>query len=220
MKMVNISTRHTSKACYGTPFLSCTMHAISCNSSQKIAIYDAYFTNNTECGAAISSCTVNPDSVTEHGHHRFNNTELVSLYNHCSTETRCVYRATRHSAAFTFSVVRYQCIERDFTTAPDKDRYPISISSQFPGGAFVGGVAVGVVIVILVCLAVYVVVVRRRYDLTQKKQGDTPASIEHPNYSGMSAGGDVNNYDIIEQTSGFQGETAHDVAATPDYQNL
>ncbi|XP_048240263.1 uncharacterized protein LOC124139992 [Haliotis rufescens] len=368
----------TSKACWGSRGLSCIHHDIRCNSNQQIAIYDAYYTGNTECGAALTSCTVNLDNVTERGHHRFNNTELVSLYNHCSTETQCVYRATRRSAGLTFSVVRYLCTEKgdllnisggvaeglsqvslthgdqripnstpqtdnytcsfksnvaatsisvyaldarsgrgtpgqcfsklsvlpgdvittnncssvfqpferlnvraelptflyfidiprssltliwllinasdpfdvkceqaasaggfttestnstspistsrqfpgEFNTAPDKDRYPISISSQFPAGVFVGGVAVGVVIVILVCLAVYVLVVRRRYDLTPKKQGDTPASIEHPSYSGMSAGGDVNNYDIIEQTSGFQGDTAHDVAATPDYQNL
>ncbi|XP_048240540.1 uncharacterized protein LOC124139996 [Haliotis rufescens] len=111
---MEISTQ-TSKGCYGTFGLPCTKHDISCNSTQKIAIYDAYYTGNTECGAGLSSCTVNPDNVTEHGSNmnRFNNTELVSLYNKCSTETQCVYPAPRRSAALTFSIVKYQCFERD-----------------------------------------------------------------------------------------------------------
>ncbi|XP_048240422.1 uncharacterized protein LOC124139990 [Haliotis rufescens] len=367
LQSVYTGTTHTSKTCYGQYGLQCTRHVLSCSSNQKIAIYDAYYTDNTECRTGISSCSVNPDSVTERGYHRFNNAELVSLYDNCSTETQCVYPAPRRGAALAFSVVKYQCIKgvarRDmsetdslnisggvavglsqvslthgdkripsstpqtntclctfksnvtatsisvytldarsgrgtserclsklsvlpgdvittnncstlfipferlnvtaelpvslyfsdimrppsalvwllinasdpfnvkcetetvtstvgFNTGSTGGRSPVSTSSQFPAGVFVGGVAVGVVIVILIGLAVYVFVVRRRYDLTVKKQGDAPASIEHPTYSGLSAGADVNNCDIIEQTSKFKGETAHEVAATQDYQNL
>ncbi|XP_071114026.1 uncharacterized protein [Haliotis cracherodii] len=368
LQSVYTGRTRTSKACYGSLGLPCTWHVLICSSNQKIAIYDAYHTDNTECGTGLSSCvTGNPDSVTERGYHRSNNAELISLYNDCSTETRCVYPALRRGAALTFSVVKYQCIEsvarRDMSeidslylsggvavglsqvslthgdqripcstpqtnnylctfksnvtatsismyaldamlgrgtpeeclswlsvlpgnvittnncstqfipferlnvtaelpislhfsdipslssalvwllinasdpfnvkcetetvtstvglsTESTKHRSPVSTSSQFATGVFFGGMAVGVVIVILVDLAVYVLVVRRRYDLTVKKQGDTPASIEHPTYSGLSAGAHVNNYAIIEQTSKFQGDTAHEVAATQDYQNL
>ncbi|XP_046561548.1 uncharacterized protein LOC124270575 isoform X3 [Haliotis rubra] len=87
-------------------------------------------------------------------------------------------------------------------------------------GVFMGGVAAGAVIVILVGLAVYVLVIRRRYDLTAKKQGDTPASVEHPTYSGLLAEADANNYAIIEQTSRSQEDTTHGPTATPDYQNI
>ncbi|XP_046564690.1 uncharacterized protein LOC124273457 [Haliotis rubra] len=109
---------------------------------------------------------------------------------------------------------------RDITTRPYKDEIPMPTSSRFPPGVFMGGVAAGAVIVILVNLAVYVLVIRRRYDLTPKKQGDRPASVEHPTYSGLSAGGDVNNYTSIELTSSSQEDTAHGSAATPDYQNM
>ncbi|XP_048240413.1 uncharacterized protein LOC124139987 isoform X2 [Haliotis rufescens] len=112
LQPVCTATTHTSKACYGSGE-QCVRHGINCSSSQKIAIYDAYYTNNTDCDAGISSCsTVNLDNVTEQGYHRFNNTELVSLYNYCSTENQCVYVAPRRGAALTFSVVKYQCIEK------------------------------------------------------------------------------------------------------------
>ncbi|XP_071114495.1 uncharacterized protein [Haliotis cracherodii] len=113
LQPVCTATTHTSKACYGSG-TQCVRHGINCSSNQKIAIYDAYFTNNTDCGTGrLTGCdTVNPDNVTEHGHHRFNNTELVSLYNNCSTEIRCVYRAPWRGTALTFSVVKYQCIEK------------------------------------------------------------------------------------------------------------
>ncbi|XP_046561546.1 uncharacterized protein LOC124270575 isoform X2 [Haliotis rubra] len=108
----------------------------------------------------------------------------------------------------------------EVTTFPNKDRLPVSSPSRFPAGVFMGGVAAGAVIVILVGLAVYVLVIRRRYDLTAKKQGDTPASVEHPTYSGLLAEADANNYAIIEQTSRSQEDTTHGPTATPDYQNI
>ncbi|XP_046556509.1 uncharacterized protein LOC124265724 isoform X13 [Haliotis rubra] len=348
----------TSKACFGSPGLSCTQHNIRCRRNRTIAIYDAYYTDNIECGqAGITECgTVNPDNVTERGYYRFSNIELVSIFNQCSTATLCGYPAPRRSAALNFSVVKYQCIDNgdslnisggsaegvsqvslfhkvlpvseqqtnmyvcnfkselntesisvyvldarlrlgtagqcfsqlsvlhgnyiatsscstvfqpferlnvtqaislyisskgiprllsgfiwlrvnasepfnvtcetverttpggittestndrsppstpqhisgEITTWPNKDVLPIS---RFPPGVCMGGVAAGAVIVILVGLAVYVLVIRRRYNLTAKKQVDTPASVEHPTYSGLSARADVNNYAIIEQTS-------------------
>ncbi|XP_046556506.1 uncharacterized protein LOC124265724 isoform X10 [Haliotis rubra] len=367
----------TSKACFGSPGLSCTQHNIRCRRNRTIAIYDAYYTDNIECGqAGITECgTVNPDNVTERGYYRFSNIELVSIFNQCSTATLCGYPAPRRSAALNFSVVKYQCIDNgdslnisggsaegvsqvslfhkvlpvseqqtnmyvcnfkselntesisvyvldarlrlgtagqcfsqlsvlhgnyiatsscstvfqpferlnvtqaislyisskgiprllsgfiwlrvnasepfnvtcetverttpggittestndrsppstpqhisgEITTWPNKDVLPIS---RFPPGVCMGGVAAGAVIVILVGLAVYVLVIRRRYDLTAKKQGDTPASVEHPTYSGLSARADVNNYAIIEQTSRSQEDTTHGSTATTDYQNI
>ncbi|XP_046556497.1 uncharacterized protein LOC124265724 isoform X2 [Haliotis rubra] len=103
----------TSKACFGSPGLSCTQHNIRCRRNRTIAIYDAYYTDNIECGqAGITECgTVNPDNVTERGYYRFSNIELVSIFNQCSTATLCGYPAPRRSAALNFSVVKYQCID-------------------------------------------------------------------------------------------------------------
>ncbi|XP_046556511.1 uncharacterized protein LOC124265728 [Haliotis rubra] len=364
----------TSRACYGTVGLPCTKHSIRCNPTQKIAIVDAYFTFNRECGAGITNCqAVNPDNVTvSRRSHSIGNTDLISLYNNCSTENQCGHQAPRHTATVTFSIVRYQCIDEDViipmteasqrnasettiiykhtdempkskhictiqsqmpvnitaldvrlgdgnepercsiltitttpytcsdviwtykqlqtiqspgqsfitlrvpegsrsvvwlgiastrsvfincyakvstrrtvtaqilasssvtvgtrtdststtgevTTFPNKDRLPVSSPSRFPAGVFMGGVAAGAVIAILVGLAVYVLVIRRRYDLTAKKQGDTPASVEHPTYAGLLAGADVNNYAVIEQTSRSQEDTTHGPTATPDYQTI
>ncbi|XP_067676698.1 uncharacterized protein [Haliotis asinina] len=113
LRLVCTDTIYNSKACYGSGNLSCVRHDIICNSSQKIAIYDAYFTNNTECGAGVSNCLLNPDNVTEHGNRRFNNTELISLYRNCSIESRCVFQGPRRGDTLTFSVVKYLCIEGD-----------------------------------------------------------------------------------------------------------
>ncbi|XP_067676702.1 uncharacterized protein [Haliotis asinina] len=241
-------TTYTSKVCYGSD-LPCTQHHLSCNSTQKIGIHDAYYTNNSDCTVeGISNCVnFSADGVTEYGYHRFNNAELVSLYEHCSTKVQCVYRAPRRSAALAFSVVKYRCIEEnipespkiksthnslapgttdnnntaagEITTRPNKDELPKSTPS-FPAGVFMGGVAAGAVIVILVGLAVFVLVIRRRYDLTAKKKGETPASVEHPTYSGLSAGTDANNYSMIEQTSRSQENTTHGPTGTTDYQNI
>ncbi|XP_046564684.1 uncharacterized protein LOC124273454 isoform X5 [Haliotis rubra] len=347
---------YTSKVCYGSG-RHCIQHGINCSDTQKIAIVDAYYTNNTECGqTGLANChTVNPDSVTERGYHRFSINEVFSLYKNCSRKPQCRYRAPRRVDAYTFSVVKYRCIENDaslnisgssaeglsqvslfntvgamanstiqnntyvcsfksddpttivsvysldvrirrrtpgqclsqftvlpanyitvnncstvfhpferlnvtaklpisiylaipsvsstliwllinasdpfdvrcqpvtstggfttestndrspaatpqqisgeITTLPNKDVLPIS---RLPPGVFMGGVAAGAVIVILVGLAVYVLVIRRRYDLTPKKQRDTPASVDHPTYSGLSAGAAVNNSTSIEQIS-------------------
>ncbi|XP_048240346.1 uncharacterized protein LOC124130087 isoform X1 [Haliotis rufescens] len=221
LQVAHAGTTHTSKACYGVAGLPCTEHKISCNNTQKIDIKEAYYTDNTDCTRdGLTHCkNVTPDNVIESGKHSFNTAEMSFLKNKCSTS--CLYRALRRNETLSFSVVRYECSEEvRFTTAPTEDISLVSTSSRFPAGLFVGGVAVGGVMVILVGLAVYVLIVRPRYNLTPKKQGDTPASVEHPTYSGMSAGGDVNNYDIIEQTSGFRGDTAHDLVSTPEYKNI
>ncbi|XP_067676707.1 uncharacterized protein [Haliotis asinina] len=106
----------------------------------------------------------------------------------------------------------------ELITFPKESELSMSNASRFPAGVFMGGVAAGAVIVILVGLTVYVLVIRRRYDLTvKKKQGNTPASAEHPTYSGLSAVDDVNHYDIIEQTSRSQVDTTLGTTATPDY---
>ncbi|XP_046556504.1 uncharacterized protein LOC124265724 isoform X8 [Haliotis rubra] len=111
--VVHVGTTYTSKACYGAGRLFCTRHYISCNPTQKIDIFDAYYTNNSDCGlTGIPNCdTVNPANVTEHGYHRFSNTELVPLYSNCSRKTKCRSPAPRRSAALAFSVVKYRCIE-------------------------------------------------------------------------------------------------------------
>ncbi|XP_067676685.1 uncharacterized protein [Haliotis asinina] len=102
-----------SKACYGAAGLNCTKHSISCMRSQKIAIVDAYFTFNRQCSAGISHCQeVNPDNVTvSRRKENFNTTELISLYDNCSTESQCGYQAPRGSVGAIFSVVKYRCID-------------------------------------------------------------------------------------------------------------
>ncbi|XP_046556499.1 uncharacterized protein LOC124265724 isoform X4 [Haliotis rubra] len=113
LQPLRTGTTYTSKACYGAGRLFCTRHYISCNPTQKIDIFDAYYTNNSDCGlTGIPNCdTVNPANVTEHGYHRFSNTELVPLYSNCSRKTKCRSPAPRRSAALAFSVVKYRCIE-------------------------------------------------------------------------------------------------------------
>ncbi|XP_046564681.1 uncharacterized protein LOC124273454 isoform X2 [Haliotis rubra] len=103
---------YTSKVCYGSG-RHCIQHGINCSDTQKIAIVDAYYTNNTECGqTGLANChTVNPDSVTERGYHRFSINEVFSLYKNCSRKPQCRYRAPRRVDAYTFSVVKYRCIE-------------------------------------------------------------------------------------------------------------
>ncbi|XP_046561545.1 uncharacterized protein LOC124270575 isoform X1 [Haliotis rubra] len=112
----------TSRACYGAVGLPCTKHSIRCNPTQKIAIVDAYFTFNRECGTGINNCqAVNPDNVTVSRRSlTFDKTELISLYNNCSTENQCGYQAPRSDAADTFSLVKYLCIEGDSITPIDE----------------------------------------------------------------------------------------------------
>ncbi|XP_067676691.1 uncharacterized protein [Haliotis asinina] len=111
LRPVRTGTTYTSRACYGSD-PPCVQHSINCSDTQKIAIVDAYYTSNTECGAGVSDCsTVNLDNITEKGYHSFNKTELDSLNKICSTGFQCVYPAPWRGASRTFSVVKYQCTE-------------------------------------------------------------------------------------------------------------
>ncbi|XP_071114778.1 uncharacterized protein [Haliotis cracherodii] len=168
------STR-TSKACYGSPGPLCVRHDIICNINQKIAICDAYYTNNTECRQGLVTCKVNPDSVTEHGHHRFNDTELASLNNNCSKETRCSYLAPRRSAALTFSVVKYQCIEKSSAITTTNNivstvtRENDTRTAEDDTGAIIGGV-VATVLAVLVVTLVSVALIRKRQAKREVKE--------------------------------------------------
>ncbi|XP_071114779.1 uncharacterized protein [Haliotis cracherodii] len=231
-------TTKTSKACFGSPGLSCTQHDISCNSNQQIAIYDAYYTDNTECDAALSSCTVNPDNVTEHGHHRFNNAELVSLYNDCSTETRCVFPAPRRGAVF--SVVKYQCIKTSnpfsLTCRPVTGAgTTISHISQTDGnnhistetlskcgtGAIIGGV-VATVLAILVVTLVSVRLIRNRRAKSEGKENIASFPLDAQPDMTHSLAGKIppNNchdiQDLKTQSSDYDYATADGLAVPPN----
>ncbi|XP_048240420.1 uncharacterized protein LOC124139989 isoform X2 [Haliotis rufescens] len=213
-----------SKACYGSAGNPCTRHDISCNSTQKIAIYDAYYTNNTGCAVTgLSNCdTVNPDNVTEHGYHRFNNTELVSLYNNCSTENQCVYRAPRRGAARAFSVVEYQCIKTSDpvnvtcepvtgegtntgTTISSKD-YNNHISTG-DTGAIIGGVVATVVAILVVTLvSVWLIRNRRAKGEGKEKTASFPLDVQPGMAYSLAGKTPQNNYHEIQDLKTQSGD--------------
>ncbi|XP_071115065.1 uncharacterized protein [Haliotis cracherodii] len=229
----------TSEACYGTPGLPCTQHNISCNNTQKIAISDAYYTKNNKCNiTGISSCTVNQDSCTENGYHRFNNTELVSLYNNCSTETRCVYRAPRRIAALAFSVVKYQCIKTSDpfnvtcepvtgegtntgTTISSTDynnHVSTETSSKDDTGAIIGGV-VATVVAILVVTLVSVRLIRNRRAKGEGKENIASSPLDVQPDMAYSLAGKIpqNNYHEIQDLKTQSGD--YDYATADGMQN-
>ncbi|XP_067676701.1 uncharacterized protein [Haliotis asinina] len=202
LRLVCTDTIYNSKACYGSGNLSCVRHDIICNSSQKIAIYDAYFTNNTECGAGVSNCLLNPDNVTEHGNRRFNNTELISLYRNCSIESRCVFQGPRRGDTLTFSVVKYLCIE-----GPTKSNT----------GAIAGGV-VATVLVVLVLTLVSVNIIRHRRVQSEGKEKTASLPKDAKSELTYSLAGTIpqGNYheiqDLSTQNSGYDYVTTEGVA--------
>ncbi|XP_071115466.1 uncharacterized protein [Haliotis cracherodii] len=221
------ATIQTSRACYGSSGFLCAQHNISCSCSQRIAISDAYYTNNIECGiTGLSSCaTVNPDSITEHGYLKFSDTELLPLYNICSTKTQCVYPAPRRSEVHSFSVVKYQCMARITTDGPNTGATegPSSTpaSSQFPVGVFMGGAGAGGVVVALTVIAGYFLILRRRYDITTKTPPPSLPFTDHPTYTDLSARVDVNNYAVMGQPSISPEDVTHDASVpASDYQTI
>ncbi|XP_046564688.1 uncharacterized protein LOC124273456 [Haliotis rubra] len=203
LQPVRTGTTYNSKACYGSGGLFCVRHDVSCNSTQKIAIYDAYYTNNTECGAGISNCgTVNPANVTEHGYHNFSNTELVPLYSNCSRKTKCSYPAPRRSAALAFSVVKYQCIEVTSTGSTVNTVFSTKNTTS-PGqtgnntGAIAGGVVATVVAVLVVTLVSAWIIRQRRANSESKAK---TSSIDVKSDMTYSLAGKIqqNNYHEIQ----------------------
>ncbi|XP_048251743.1 uncharacterized protein LOC124130234 [Haliotis rufescens] len=224
------ATIQTSRACYGSIGSgSCTLHDISCSCSLRITISDAYYTNNTECGiTGLSRCaTINPDSITEHGYFKFNDTELLPLYNICSTKTQCVYPAPRRSAFLSFSVVKYQCMARITTDGPNTgategpSSTPASSHDQFPVGVFMGGAGAGGVVVALAVIAGYFLILRRRYDITTKTPAPSLPFTDHPTSADLSARVDVNNYAVMGQPSISPEDATHDASLpASDYQTI
>ncbi|XP_046561544.1 uncharacterized protein LOC124270573 [Haliotis rubra] len=177
-------TTYTSKACYGSGRLFCVRHDLRCNPTQKIAIFYAYYTNNSDCAlTGISNCeTVNPANVTEHGYHRFSNNELLPLYSNCSRKTNCRYPVPRRSAALAFSVVKYRCIEGQTGNNT---------------GAIAGGVVATVVAVLVVTLVSAWIIRQRRANSESKA---TTPSIDAKSDMTYSLAGKIqqNNYHEIQ----------------------
>ncbi|XP_071114467.1 uncharacterized protein [Haliotis cracherodii] len=229
----------TSKACYGSDGIPCTRHDISCNSTQKIAIYAAYYTNNNECGTGLANCaTVNPDNVTERGYHRFNNTELISLYNNCSTERQCVYHAPRRSEVLAFSVVEYQCIKTSdpfnvtcepvtgegtntgtaISSTDYNNRVSTETSSKDDIGAIIGGV-VATVVAILVVTLVSVRLIRNRRAKGEGKENiaSFPLDVQPDMTHSLAGKIPQNNYHEIQDLKTQSGD--YDYATADGMQN-
>ncbi|XP_071115127.1 uncharacterized protein [Haliotis cracherodii] len=241
LQPVYTGATQTSKACYGSAGNPCTRHDISCNSTQKIAIYAAYYTNNTECDTGLSNCdtVINPDNVTEHGCHRFNNTEMVYLYSNCSTETRCVYPAPRRGTSLAFSVVKYQCIKRsdlfNVTCEPvtgagtsigtiinhsssTDDNHISTGNVSYDTGAIIGGV-VTTVLAILVVTLVSVRLIRKRRTKGEGKENIASFPLDVQLDMTYSLAGKIpqNNYHEIPDLKTQNGD--YDYASADSMQN-
>ncbi|XP_046564686.1 uncharacterized protein LOC124273454 isoform X7 [Haliotis rubra] len=214
---------YTSKVCYGSG-RHCIQHGINCSDTQKIAIVDAYYTNNTECGqTGLANChTVNPDSVTERGYHRFSINEVFSLYKNCSRKPQCRYRAPRRVDAYTFSVVKYRCIETSDPFSMGCDTEDLSTTRQTINntGAIAGGVVATVLVVLIVTLvSVWIIRQRRAKNELKEKEKTSPTDAKPDMTYSLAGKIPQNNYHEIQelktQNSDYDYATADGMGLPP-----